>query len=99
MPQAQAGNVSERSFFSLVALSTGAYIAKFYIAFVCLVIAWLALLSFGIRFRMKYTVVVYMQNRFEAKSFWQRKKDDVLLAVISAALGAAASYAATKLLP
>ena len=48
---------------------------------------------------MKYTVVVYTQNRFEAKSFWQRKKDDVLLAVISAALGAAASYVATKLLP
>ena len=51
------------------------------------------------RLRMRSTVVVYTKSRAEAKGFFQRKKDDVVLALISAALGAAASYAATKLLP
>jgi hypothetical protein len=83
----------------LVALSTGAFIAKLYIAFACLTVAWVAMLAFGTRFRMKYTVVVYTQKRSQANTFWQRRKDDVLLAVVSAAIGAALSYAATKLLP
>lgn len=87
------------AFFSLVALSTAAFIAKLYIAFACLALAWALMLLFGTRLRMKYTVVVYTKNRSEATTFWQRKKDDILLAAISAAIGAAASYAATKLLP
>jgi hypothetical protein len=93
------GTLENIAFFSLVALSSAAFIAKFYIAFACLALAWVLMLLFGTRFRMKYTVVVYTKSRSEAKTFWQRKKDDVLLAVISAAIGAAASYAATKLLP
>jgi len=61
----------------LVALSSAAYIAKLYIAFACLALAWVLMLLFGTRFRMKYTVVVYKKNRSEAKTFWQRKKDYV----------------------
>ncbi len=93
------GTLENLAFFTLVALSTGAFIAKLYIAFACLTVAWVAMLAFGTRFRMKYTVVVYTQKRSQANTFWQRRKDDVLLAVVSAAIGAALSYAATKLLP
>lgn len=63
-----------------------------------LVLAAFALLPLGGRMRNN-TVLVYAKSRAESKSFFQRKKDDVLLALIAAALGAAASYGATKLLP
>ena len=92
-------SMANLALFSLAALSTWAFIVKSYFIFGSLVLAAFALLSFSLRLRMKYTVVVYTKNRSEARSFLQRKKDDVLLAVISAAIGAAASYAATKLLP
>lgn len=58
-----------------------------------------AAFSYSVRLRMRNTVVVYSKSHADVKSFFQRKKDDILLAVISAAFGAAASYAATKLLP
>jgi hypothetical protein len=63
-----------------------------------LVFAAFALFPLSGRMRSR-TVLVYAKKRADVKSFFQRKKDDVLLAVIAAAFGAAASYAATKFLP
>jgi hypothetical protein len=73
---------------------------KSYLLGVPLVLAaFLALLPVSLRLRKSNTVVVYSKNRNQMNSFFQRKKDDILLAFISAALGAAVSYAVTKLLP
>lgn len=93
------GTLANFVFLSLVLLSTGALFAKLYVASACLSVAWVVMLSFGTQFRVKYMVVVYTHNRSNATTFWKRKKDDVLLAVISGAIGAAASYAVAKLLP
>lgn len=72
--------------------------SKTYLLAVPMVLVAFALLPLGVRMRNN-TILIYAKNRADAKSFIQRKKDDVLLAVIAAALGAAASYAATKFLP
>jgi hypothetical protein len=64
-----------------------------------LLFAAFALVPLSSRMRSKNTVLVYAKSRADSKSFFQRKKDDVLLAVIAAAFGAAASYAVAKFLP
>lgn len=83
----------------LIAVGVWQIIEKAYLLGLPLVVAALGLFAFSVRLRLKNTVVVYSKSRADTKGFLQRKKDDVLLAIISAALGAAASYAATKLLP
>lgn len=83
----------------LLAIFIWQLIVEAYLLSTPFLLAAVALSTFSVRMRIKNTVIVYSKNRNEVNSFFQRKKDDVLLAVISAALGAAASYAATKFLP
>ena len=64
-----------------------------------LMLVGFAMLPFSSHLKTKSAVIAYTRKRVDMKSFYERKKDDVLLAIISAALGAAASYAATKFLP
>ncbi|MDP3083046.1 MAG: hypothetical protein Q8N44_05070 [Rubrivivax sp.] len=92
-------SIANVAYLLLAVTSVWAVMAKAHFVFFALVLAAVALLPFSVRLRMKNTVIVYTKNRSEAKGFLQRKKDDLLLVVLSAALGAAASYAATKLLP
>jgi hypothetical protein len=50
----------------------------------------------AIRSTMRNNVVVYNKTRGEIKSFFERKKDDMVLAIISAAVGALITYLLTK---
>jgi hypothetical protein len=85
--------------FSLFGVGIWAFSAKSsYLGGLIVLVSFL-LLTFSLRLRMKNTVIVYTKYRSQAKTFLQRKQDDVLIAIIAAALGAAATYAVTKLLP
>ena len=53
-------------------------------------------ISIAVRTAMRNNVIVHSKNQGEFKSFFQRKKDDILLAAIAALLGGAVSYAVTK---
>ena len=48
------------------------------------------------RSALRNNVVVHSKGRGEVKSFFERKKDDIALAIVSAILGAVISYALTK---
>ena len=86
------------TFFTLIALTAWSVTAKSYYLVGSLALASFTLLTITLNFRMN-TIIVYTRTRADSKTFFQRKKDEVLLAVIAAALGAAASYAVIKLLP
>jgi hypothetical protein len=62
-------------------------------------LAALVFLTKGLDFASKITVVVYTKRRVEMKGFFERKKDDIFLAVISAVAGAALAYLVPKYLP
>ena len=91
-------NLVNITFFALIALTAWSVTAKSYYLVGSLALASFTLLTITLNFRMN-TIIVYTRTRADSKTFFQRKKDEVLLAVIAAALGAAASYAVIKLLP
>lgn len=54
------------------------------------------IIPLAIRSIMRNNVVVHSKARSEIKSFFERKKEDMTLAIISATLGAVLSYVLTK---
>lgn len=50
----------------------------------------------AIRSALRNNVIVHSKGRGEIKSFFERKRDDMALAIVSAILGAVISYALTK---
>ena len=58
-----------------------------------------ATIPMGVRYNMKNKVIVHSQQRSDVKTFFERKKDDIALVVISATLGGIIAYMITKLMP
>ena len=55
-----------------------------------------ALIPVSVTYGMKNRVIVHTHTRASVTTFFQRKKDDIVLAIVSAAIGALVTYLATK---
>ena len=86
---------------SNIAAGVGAWqlMSKEYVVGGLLLFLSLAAVPVTVRHGMKNKVIVHSKSCGEVKPFFERKKDDIALAVISAILGGAVGYAITKLLP
>ena len=63
---------------------------------------WLIFLSIqaifiAVKYSMKNKVIIYSRPRSQVKTFFERKKDDIVLAIISAIFGGFVAYIITKL--
>lgn len=74
-------------------------ISKEYVVGALLVFLSLATIPISVRYGMKNKVIVHSQRRSDVKTFFERKKDDIALAAISATLGGVIAYMITKLMP
>ena len=73
--------------------------SKEYIVGAVLIFLSFAMFIIGVRYSMKNKVIVHSQQRSAVKTFFERKKDDIALAAISATLGGVIAYMITKLMP
>lgn len=71
-------------------------ISKEYYVGALLVLLSFAIIPISVNYGMKNKVVIHSKKRGEVKTFIERKKDDISLAVISALLGGAITYVVTK---
>jgi hypothetical protein len=83
---------------SNIAVAVGMWqiISKEYYVGALLVLLSFAIIPISVNYGMKNKVVIHSKKRGEVKTFIERKKDDISLAVISALLGGAITYVVTK---
>ncbi|MDO8789897.1 MAG: hypothetical protein Q7J42_17615 [Sulfuritalea sp.] len=82
-----------------VLVGTWQIVSKEYVVGALLILLSLATIPLNVRSGMKNKVIVHSQQRSEVKTFFERKKDDIALAGISAILGGIVGYMITKLMP
>lgn len=72
--------------------------AKEYVLGTALVVLSFVSIPFAVRCGMKNEVIIHSETKGATKSFLERKKDDIALAVIAAFIGGAVTYLFTKFL-
>lgn len=75
------------------------FMSKEYSLGALLAVLSLASIPISVSYGMKNSVIVYSQPRGSVKTFFERKRDDIALAVIAAFLGGVVTYLTTKFLP
>ena len=79
-----------------VAVGVWQLLSKEYFLGAVLLLLSLAVIPLAVRFDMKNNVVIHSKRRGEVTSFLQRKRDDILISLISAILGGVVTYLLTK---
>lgn len=85
--------------FSAASVGTLQIMSKEYLTGSLLIMLSLASIPSIVSYEMKNTVIVHTQPRASVKSFFERKKDDIVLVVIATLFGGFVTYLITKLLP
>ncbi len=70
-----------------------------YLLGVALITLYFASIPFAVKYGMRNKVIIHSEPQGATKTFLERKKDDIALAVISAGLGGLITYLVTKYLP
>jgi hypothetical protein len=83
-------------FYVGIAAGTWQLAMKEYVVGLFLIGFSFSIIPLAIRSALRNNVIVHSKGRGEIKSFFERKKDDMVLAIVSAILGAVVSYALTK---
>lgn len=81
-------------FAGITAAANGEYI----LGLISIIVTF-AFIPLVVKYQMNNTVVVYNAMRGRTKSFFQRRKDDLRIAAISAILGSVVTYLITRYLP
>lgn len=85
-------------YFAAIAVGTWQLLNTHYFIGALIIGSGFVTIPFSVRRGMKNNVIIYTKRRNEVRGFLERKKDDLVLAGISALLGAVFSYALTTYL-